>query len=122
MSDINATVEHYITLWNETVKDARVKGIAEVFSAGATYTDPLADVSGHDGVDAVMAGAQAQFPGLTFKLLGPVESNHNIARFKWELVPDAGGESVVIGADVAVFDENGKIKSVYGFLDKIPGA
>jgi hypothetical protein len=122
MSDITTTVDRYIALWNETSHEARMTAIAEVFTAEAIYTDPLADVAGYDGIDAVVAGAQAQFPGYAFKLLDAVDSNHNIARFTWELVPAAGGESLVIGADVAVFGEDGKIRSVYGFLNKVPSA
>lgn len=122
MSDITGTVERYLALWNETDAVARKDGIAEVFADGATYTDPLADVAGLDGIDAVMAGAQAQFAGLTFKLLTTVDSNHNIARFSWELIPAGGGESVVIGSDTAVFAEDGRIRSVYGFLDKVPAS
>jgi len=122
MSDIAGTVERYISLWNETDGDARAKGIAEIFTADATYTDPLADVAGHAGIDAVMAGAQGQFPGFTFKLLTAVDGNHHIARFSWELLPPGADENVVIGSDVAVFDGNGKIQGVYGFLDKVPAA
>lgn len=122
MSDIPGTIERYIALWNETDAAARKQGIAELFTEGATYTDPLADVAGHDGIDAVIAGAQGQFAGFTFKLLTAVDSNHHIARFSWELVPAAGGESVVIGSDVAVFAENGRISGIYGFLDKVPAA
>lgn len=122
MSDIPSTVERYISLWNETDADARKQGIAEVFAEDATYTDPLADVSGHDGINAVLAGAQGQFAGFTFKLLTAVDSNHHIARFSWELLPPGGGESIVIGSDVAAFGEDGKIRAVYGFLDKVPAA
>jgi hypothetical protein len=122
MSDITTTVDRYIALWNETSHEARMTAIAEVFTAEAIYTDPLADVGGYDGIEAVVAGAQAQFPGYAFKLLDAVDSNHNIARFTWELVPAAGGESLVIGADVAVFGEDGKIRAVYGFLNKVPSA
>lgn len=122
MADITATVELYLNLWNETSKEVRMKGIAEVFTPDATYTDPLADAAGHDGIDAVIAGVQAQMPGLTFRLLGGVDSNHNIARFQWELVPAAGGESVAIGSDVAAISEDGRIRSIYGFLDPVPGS
>jgi SnoaL-like domain len=122
MSDVTATVRTYIDLWNETSGEARMKGITETFTTDATYTDPMADVAGYDGIDAVMAGAQGQFSGFTFKLLDGVDSNHNIARFRWELVPAGGGESIVIGSDIAVFSEDGKIRSIYGFLDKVPGA
>ena len=35
--------------------------------------------------------------------------------------PD-GGEPIVIGFDVAVLDSSGQIRSVHGFLDKVPAA
>ncbi len=120
MSDVTATVSTYIDLWNETSGEARMKGIKETFTADATYTDPLADVAGHDGIDALIAGVQGQFPGFIFKLLGAVDSNHNIARFQWELFPPEGGESAVIGSDIAVLAEDGRIRNIYGFLDKVP--
>jgi hypothetical protein len=122
MSDVTTTVDRYIALWNEADQESRIAGIAEAFAADATYTDPLADVAGRDGINAVIAGARAQFPGFTFRLLDAVDGNHHIARFTWELVPAAGGESLVTGSDVAVFAEDGKIRAVYGFLDKVPGA
>lgn len=122
MSDIAGTIDRYISLWNETDADARMAGIEEIFAPEAVYTDPLADVTGLAGIDAVMAGAQSQFAGFSFKLLTTVDTNHNIARFSWELVPAAGGDSVVIGFDVAAFTEDGKIGSIYGFLDKVPAA
>ena len=48
--------------------------------------------------------------------------HHNVVRFSWELVPASGGDSVAIGFDVAVTEEDGRIRSVFGFLDKAPGA
>jgi hypothetical protein len=122
MSDITATVEFYLNLWNETSSETRIKGIKETLAPDATYTDPLADVAGHDGIDALIAGVQGQFSGFTFKLLDAIDSNHNIARFQWELIPPGGGESIAIGSDLAVFNEDGKIRSIYGFLDKVPDA
>jgi hypothetical protein len=122
MSDITATVEFYLNLWNETSSETRLKGIKETLTSDATYTDPLADVAGHDGIDALIAGVQGQFSGFTFKLLHAIDSNHNIARFQWELIPPGGGESIAIGSDLAVFNEDGKIRSIYGFLDKVPDA
>jgi hypothetical protein len=65
---------------------------------------------------------QQQFPGLVFRLGGPVDANHDQARFTWHLGPDpsTGGEPLVIGFDVAVLNEDGQIRSVHGFLDKVP--
>jgi hypothetical protein len=118
VSDIRQLVEQYIAVWNETDPAARRAGIDAVFAADARYTDPLADVTGRDALDAVIGAVQAQFPGLVFTL-GPVDGHHDIARFTWELGP-AGGKSLVVGFDVAAVGEDGLVHRVFGFLDKVP--
>ena len=117
--DVDTSVDRYIAMWNETDSQARAQGIAEIFADDATYTDPLAKVSGHAGIDTLIAGTQGQFPGYRFKLLTKPDSNHNVTRFTWELAPAGGGESI-LGSDVAVFTEDGKFRDVYGFLDRVP--
>ncbi|WP_327352357.1 nuclear transport factor 2 family protein [Streptomyces sp. NBC_01304] len=121
MSDINATelVGRYLAAWNETDATARRALIAEVFDEQAGYTDPLADVRGHDALDATIGAVQGQFPGLVFSLAGPVDAHHDIARFTWNLGPE-GEQPLVVGFDVAVIGEDGRITDVHGFLDKVP--
>ncbi|MEU1374667.1 nuclear transport factor 2 family protein [Streptomyces triculaminicus] len=122
MSDLNGLVTRYLAAWNEADADNRAKAIAELFTEDAPYIDPLAAVAGHEGIGAVLAGAQEQFKGLTFELHGTVDAHHNIARFQWALVTAPGTEPIAIGFDVIVTDEDGRIKGVYGFLDKVPAA
>jgi hypothetical protein len=112
-------IEKYIATWNETDPARRRALIEELYAVDATYTDPLADLRGYAEIDAGVAGAQQMFPGMVFALAGPVDANHNQARFSWHLGP-AGAEPVVIGFDVAVADAAGKLSSVHGFLDKVP--
>jgi hypothetical protein len=116
MNDIMA---RYLDCWNETDPVARRKVIEEVWAADAEYTDPLAEVNGRAEIDALIAAAQSQFPGLVFTPAGPVDAHHRQVRFRWALGP-AGGESLVEGFDVAVLDEENKITTVLGFLDKVP--
>lgn len=120
MSDFTTLAERYIATWNETDPAARRALIDEVWSADGRYTDPLADVAGRDQIDAVIAAAQAQFAGMTFRLAGPVDAHHDQARFTWELGPD--GAAVVVGFDVARRDADGRLALVLGFLDKVPNA
>ncbi|MGW0249221.1 nuclear transport factor 2 family protein [Nocardia goodfellowii] len=117
---MNELVAQYLEAWNTTDAAAREAAIARVFTADATYTDPMVDVTGHDGLDSVIAGVQAQFPGWTFRLAGPVDAHHDQVRFTWDLGP-ADGPAIVVGFDVAVVTD-GKIAKVYGFLDKVPAA
>jgi hypothetical protein len=120
MSDFTKIVESYLAAWNEQDAGARLKLVAEVFAADATYTDPLAEVSGHDGISALMGAAQGQFPGMVFTAGGPVDQHHDIARFTWNLGPVGAAEAPVVGFDVAKVNAEGKIVTVFGFLDKVP--
>ena len=116
-------IERYIAAWNETDAGARLALVESLWAADGSYTDPLADVRGPDAIAGLIGAAQQQFPGLEFTLGGPADANHNQARFTWHLGPSGGGgEPVVIGFDVVVLAEDGRIASVHGFLDKVPAA
>ncbi|WP_042421721.1 nuclear transport factor 2 family protein [Streptacidiphilus anmyonensis] len=111
--------DRYIAAWNETDPAARRHLVDASWAEDARYTDPLVAAEGRDAVDAMLGAVQAQFPGLVFRLGGPVDAHHDIARFTWELGP-AGGEALVVGFDVLVADADGRIAQVHGFLDKVP--
>jgi hypothetical protein len=57
-----ALVQAYLAAWNETDAIARRGAIEAVLTPDVRYVDPLADVSGTDALDALIAGAQQQFP------------------------------------------------------------
>jgi len=114
-------IKRYLDAWNETDASVRRELVASLWAADGSYTDPLADVRGPDAIAGLIGAAQQQFAGLVFTLGGPVDANHNQARFTWHLGPDRG-EPVVIGFDVVVLSEDGRIASVHGFLDKVPAA
>ncbi len=116
---MNDVIARYLDCWNETSPVARRKLIDEVWAADADYIDPMAAAHGRDAIDATIATVQGQFPGLVFGLAGPVDSHHRQARFTWGLGP-AGAEPLVVGFDVAVTGDDGRIVTVLGFLDKVP--
>jgi hypothetical protein len=113
-------IARYLDCWNQTDPAARRTLIDEVWTADAEYTDPMAQARGRDAIDATIGAVQEQFPGLVFSLAGPVDAHHRQARFTWGLGPE-GAEPLVIGFDVAVTDDDDKITTVLGFLDKVPG-
>ena len=117
MTDV---IARYLDCWNETDPAARRKQIDDAWTAEASYVDPMAEAHGRDAVDATIAAVQAQFPGFVFTLAGPVDAHHRQARFTWGLGP-AGAEPLIVGFDVLVTDEDSKIATVLGFLDKVPG-
>ena len=119
MTDARGIAEQYIAMWNETDDVKRRAMIADLFTADANLTDPLASVTGHEGIDQLVAGAQGQFTGLTFSLPAEPDAHHHLARFHWHL-GTPGAEPLAIGFDVVELD-GGKIAKVHGFLDKVPG-
>jgi hypothetical protein len=118
-SAMNDLIERYLACWNETESAARRKLIDDLWAEDASYVDPLAQAHGHDAIDATIAAVQGQFPGFVFTPAGPVDAHHRQARFTWGLGPE-GAEPIVIGFDVAVIDEDGRLTTVLGFLDKVP--
>ncbi|GAA2350906.1 MULTISPECIES: nuclear transport factor 2 family protein [Streptomyces] len=121
-SQYETAVARYFEAWNATDPEARAKAVAAAWTEDGGYTDPLADVSGHDQLAAVIAGAQEQFPGFVFRHTGTVDGHHHTARFTWELVSTADGSAPVAGFDVITLAEDGRIRSVLGFLDRVPAA
>lgn len=113
-------IDRYLATWNERDPQLRRKAVGELWTEDGTYTDPLAVAEGPDAIDATIAAVQSQFPDFTFRAGPTSDAHHNIGRFTWELGPE-GGEAVVVGFDVAVLDDTGRIKDVLGFLDKVPG-
>jgi hypothetical protein len=109
----------YLAAWNATDPATRRALVEEVFAEDVTYTDPLADVAGRDALDATIAAVQARFPGWEFRLAGPADAHHDQVRFTWHLGP-RGGEPPVTGSDVAVTGSDGRIRTVLGFLDRVP--
>jgi hypothetical protein len=120
-TDFNRIAETYLAMWNETDPAARRGLVAELCAEDVRYTDPLADVTGRDALDATIGAVQVQFPGFGFTLNAGVDAHHDQARFSWELGP-AGVEAPVAGFDVVTTDGSGKVTRVLGFLDRVPSA
>ncbi|WP_405910614.1 nuclear transport factor 2 family protein [Streptomyces sp. NBC_00828] len=113
-------VARYFEAWNAGEPDALTKAVAAAWAADGSYTDPLAEVRGHGQIAAVIASVHEQFPGFAFRLTGAVDGHHDIARFDWELVDEADGSAPVAGFDVITLDGEDRIRSVHGFLDRVP--
>lgn len=119
MTSSSDIVRTYLDVWNATDPTARTAAIGAAFSEDVHYVDPLSDVSGHEGIGALVAGVHERFPGLTFTAHGAADAHHDLVRFGWALGPD-GGEPPVLGFDVVRLAPDGRIAEVFGFLDRVP--
>lgn len=117
MTDINRTVDRYVAIWNEGDADRRRALIAETWTDDASYVDPLMTGEGRDGIDAMIAGAQQQFPGHRFELSAGPDAHHDRVRFAWELHGADG--PVAAGVDFALVADDGRLRAVTGFLEPV---
>ena len=90
---IDAVVDGYFAMWNETDTTRRGDAIAAAWTPGGAYVDPLL----------------------------PVDAHHDRARWDWELASPDGGTTVVSGVDFAVLAPDGRLREVTGFFARPTG-
>ena len=120
MTDATQLTDRYIAAWNATDAEDRRDLIAGAWTEDGAYLDPVMAGTGHEGIDAMLAGVQARFPGFRLSRTSPVDAHNDRIRFSWALGPE-GGPSVVEGIDIGVVAGDGRLASITGFLDKVPG-
>ena len=128
----DAVVEAYVATWNETDAARRRAGLAAAWTETGIYRDPVMASDGPAGIDAMLAGVQAKFPGFVLKRTSKVDAHGGslggpsggpaglYLRFTWSLGPP-DGPSVVEGVDFCTLAPDGRLASVVGFIDKMPG-
>ncbi len=103
-------------MWNERDPDVRLKAIKEIYATDAILYHVGDKVTGHEEINnSVTAILKSLPPGFVFTILKPIIINHSIGRAIWG-VSSKGKPPVSTGMDIIHF-ENGKIKSLYVFLD-----
>lgn len=117
MADIATVVDNYIAVWNEADPARRRDLIAQTWTEQGTYVDPLMAGEGVEGIDAMVAAAQQQFPGHRFELTFGPDAHNDVVRFTWTLVGVETGEPAAIGVDFATVAADGRLATVTGFLE-----
>ena len=120
MTDINTTIANYIAAWNETDPQQRRAAIGRAWSETGSYLDAHREGAGHEAIDTMIAAVQQRFAGYRFRLNSGIELHHDRVRFSWQ----AGGASdaplFFAGTDFATIAEDGRFRSVTGFIDALP--
>lgn len=73
-SSPDTVVETYVAAWNETDAGRRGAAVAQAFAEKSTYRDPVMTSDGPAGIDAMLAGVQAKFPGFVLKRTSKVDT------------------------------------------------
>jgi hypothetical protein len=118
--NVNELVARYMATWNERVPDRRRTLVASTWTEDGTYTDAHRHGAGHDEIDRMIETAQQHFPGYRLGLVSGIEAHNGHVRFSWA----AGGLSeaplYLAGTDFAEVADDGRLKSVVGFVDAAP--
>ncbi|VTU34124.1 nuclear transport factor 2 family protein [Variovorax sp. PBL-E5] len=116
--DATRVADQYIALWNETDAGRRLQLLEAHWTDDARYVDPMAEASGRVQISTLVGGVQQRFPGFRFRLKGQPDAHGEHLRFSWTLGP-SGAEDLIEGTDFAELDA-GRLRSVTGFLDRVP--
>ena len=119
MPDLSQSIADYVASWNETDPNRRAELLASVWQEDCRYVDTMTEVHGREQIEAMIAAVQQQLPGGTLSLIGEVQFHHDVATFRWQLVP-AGGPPLATGLDFALFGTDGRLRQIVGFWDPQP--
>lgn len=104
-SDIEALVAAHLAIWNTRDSVERVSAMPGVYAESVRIGEPEAAYTGHDGMDAAVAGLQGALPGMSLSVNGEVQQAQDMVTYRWNLGPDAE-TAVVTGRDVLLVDDD----------------
>jgi hypothetical protein len=120
MSNVNELVVGYLAAWNERDSKRRRELIAKIWAEDGTYIDAHRRGIGHEGIDSMIAAAQAQFPGYRMQLVSGIEAHNGFVRFSWAAGGSPEAPLYLGGTDFAMIATDGRLKTVTGFVDAAP--
>jgi hypothetical protein len=83
VSDLTELVDRYLAVWNEPDADARGRAVAELWTEGGGYTDPLAAVEGPAAINGLIGAAREQLTRTTTSPASPGTSYRLAAASRW---------------------------------------
>lgn len=120
MKDIQAFVEGYIAVWNETDVERRRDLIRALWQEDARHLARTLEAVGHAGIEKRVSDACAKWvgeKGNLFRLLDGIDGHHGTIKLRWAMVPAAGGAAISVGFDFLVLGDDGRIRTGYQFIE-----
>jgi len=119
---LNSFISQYVSMWHEADPARRRDIVGALFAADAEdYTHKLA-VRGTDEIIARVARAHEEWvasKGFVFRPAGNTDAHHHLVKFRWEMLPKAGGPIEARGLDIFVLREDGRIRALYQFSEPL---
>jgi hypothetical protein len=121
MSDMQAFVRDYLSVWNEPDAARRRRLIRRLWQEDAQHLARTLEAIGHDGIEKRVSDAYEKWvrdKGNVFRLRDGVDGHHGTIKLRWEMLPATGGEVISIGFDFLVLGADGRIRTGYQFIEK----
>lgn len=110
------TIDRYCQAWSHPDPSRREELLADVWAAGASYTDPTVRLEGADALLTHIGRVQAGRPGARVVRTTDVDEHHGFARFGFQAI---GTDGAILreGVDVAFMAADGtRIERIIGFF------
>jgi hypothetical protein len=118
--NVNQVIVQYLAAWSEPDAKRRRQLVAQAWTEDGAYVDRVREGRGHDSLDQMIAKAQEHFPGYRLNLASGIEAHHDYVRFSWVAGGTADAPLYIKGTDFALLADDGRLKSVIGFVDAAP--
>ena len=118
--NVNQVIVQYLAAWNEPDAKRRRQLVAQAWTEDGAYIDRVREGHGHDSIDQMIAKAQEHFSGYRLNLASGIEAHHDYVRFSWVAGGTADAPLYIKGTDFALIADDGRLKSVIGFVDAAP--
>ena len=110
-------VQHLNEIWNQRDETLRLEAIEKVYAKDIDLFEVGEKFSGYEEVNHKVSNTlNSLLPIFSITQLKPIVINNNVGKLDWG-VGSAGAPPVATGTDIVIF-ENGKIKSLYVFLNE----
>jgi hypothetical protein len=123
MQQRESFITQYVAMWNEPDTESRHALVRELWARDAENLTRAFSVRGIEQVLSRVDSAHLEWVakrGFIFRSTGDIDGHHHLIKFYWEMLPRKGGKVEAKGLDVLVFDEVGKIRSLYQFAEPVP--
>jgi len=116
--DVVEVIDRYCAVWSDPDSSRRAALLAQVWSEGATYTDPTVHANGGAELLAHIERIMTKRPGGKVVRTSELDVHHGVARFGWRAL-DANGATLRDGIDLVVLSKDGKIERIVGFFGEL---
>lgn len=108
-------VTAYGAAWLERDPAARLRLLEDAWADDGVYCDPQVLLTGRAALVDHIGAFQASAPGCEIVITSEALEHHDAAFFRWAM-RDAAGADLLLGLDVAVFGDDGRICRLTGFF------